>query len=135
MNHVSLIGNVTRDPELKHLQSGSAVCELGLAVNKKWTDKSGQKQESVCFIDCTCWNRTAEVAAQYVAKGQQVAIEGELAMDQWEDRNGGGKRVKHRITVTRLHLLAGRRGPGGEASQEPQPQWDEGSQDLGDVPF
>lgn len=137
MNHVTLMGNVTRDPELKHIPSGSAVCELGLAVNKKWKDKSGNQQESVCFVDCTCWNRTAEIASEYLQKGSKVLLEGELVQDSWEDKNGGGKRTKHKITVNRLHLLPnGKAAATGEASQEPQPQWSEGSQESeGEVPF
>lgn len=110
MNHVTLMGNLTREPQLKHLNSGAAVCEFGLAINKKWTDKSGNKQESVCFVDCTCWNRTAEIANQYLSKGRKTLIEGELKLDQWEDKNGGGKRSKLSVTVNRLHLLPGGQG-------------------------
>ena len=72
MNHVILMGNLTRDPELKHLQSGMPVCEFGLAVNKVWKDKSGAKQEKVGFFDCTAWGKTAETIAQMAAEAAVV---------------------------------------------------------------
>lgn len=140
MNHVTLMGNVTRDIELKHTQGGTDLCELGLAINKKWTDKSGQKKESVCFVDCTCWGKTAEIASKYLTKGQKVLVEGELTLDQWEDKNGGGKRSKLKVTVSRLHLLprGEKQASRGEESQEPAAQYYEQAPPTtgdGDVPF
>ena len=86
-NKVILIGNLTRDPQVKYLPSGTAVAEIGLAVNRTWFDKqSNSRKEEVTFVDVTLWDRTAEVAGEYLTKGKQVLIEGRLQMDSWEDR-------------------------------------------------
>lgn len=115
-NRVILLGNLTRDPEVKYLPSGSAVCDLGLALNRQWTDKnSGQRREDVTFVDVTCFGRTAEIAGEYLSKGRQVHIEGRLQMDQWEDRNSGQKRSKLKVVCDQLTMVGGRGegGPGG----------------------
>ena len=115
-NRVILLGNLTRDPEVKFLPSGSAVCDLGLALNRQWTDKgSGQRREEVTFVDVTCFGRTAEIAGEYLSKGRQVHIEGRLQMDQWEDRNSGQKRSKLKVICDQLTMVGGRNdgGPAG----------------------
>lgn len=110
-NRVILLGNLTRDPEVKYLPSGSAVCDLGLALNRQWTDKSsGQRREDVTFVDVTCFGRTAEIAGEYLAKGRQVHIEGRLQMDQWEDRNTGQKRSRLKVVCDQLTMVGGRDG-------------------------
>lgn len=112
-NRVILLGNLTRDPEIKYLPSGSAVCDLGLALNRQWTDKnSGQRREDVTFVDVTCFGRTAEIAGEYLGKGRQVHIEGRLQMDQWEDRTSGQKRSKLKVVCDQLTMVGGR-GDGG----------------------
>ena len=114
VNKVFLIGNLTRDPEVKHLPSGMAVCDLGMALNRQWTDKqSGQRREDVTFVDVTCFGRTAEIAGEYLSKGRQAHIEGRLQMDQWEDRNTGQKRSKLKVVCDQLTLIGGREGGGG----------------------
>lgn len=142
MNHVTLMGNVTREIELKHTQGGTELCDFGLAINKKWKDNAGNQKESVCFVDITCWGKTADIASRYVQKGHKVLIEGELTLDQWEDKNGGGKRSKLKVTCQRLHLLPnGKReqqAASGEGSQETQYYDDKPAPtttDGGDVPF
>ena len=113
VNKVLLLGNLTRDPEVKYLPSGSAVCTLGMALNRQWTDKqSGQRKEDVTFVDVECFGRTAEIAGEYLVKGRQVHIEGRLKLDQWEDRQSGQKRSKLKVVCDQLTLVGGR-GEGG----------------------
>src|SRR3954453_3546731 len=115
-NKIILVGNLTRDPQLKYLPSQMAVCEFGLAVNHKFRTKDGQDREEVLFIDCSCFGRGGEVINQYCQKGKQILVEGRLKYDSWEDKQGGGKRSKHSVTVDNFQLLGGpqdRQGGGG----------------------
>lgn len=115
LNQVTLIGNCTRDPELKVLQSGMSVCEIGLAVNEKY--KSGNEwKEDVCFIDVTFFGRTAEVANEYLAKGEPVCVVGKLKFSQWE--KDGQKRSKHTVVADKMQLLSSRNTPPDESSQQ-----------------
>ena len=83
-NQVILMGNLTRDPELRYIPSGAAVCNLGLAVNRKYTDGNGEKQEDVTFIDIVCWDKLAEACAEYLHKGSPAFVEGRLKQNSWE---------------------------------------------------
>lgn len=112
LNKVFLLGNLTRDPDLRALPSGSAVCEFGIAVNRRYTAANGQEVEEPCFVDIVVWGRSAESCKQYLEKGSQVMIEGRLQLDQWEDRNGGGKRSRLRVIAEQVQFLS--RRPGGE---------------------
>lgn len=155
-NKVILMGNLTRDPQVKYLASGMAVTEIGLAVNRQWFDKqSNSRKEETTFVDVTLWGRTAEVAGEYLAKGRPVLIEGRLQLDSWDDRETGQKRSKLRVVGENMTMLGGRgdSGPGGggrpqassrhndasESQQEPKdyPSYDEApSGPQGDeVPF
>ena len=107
-NKVILIGNLTRDPDLRTTSNGTAICDLGLAVNRRWRDQAGRDQEETTFVDVTAWNRTAENCAQYLQKGAPVLVEGRLHLEQWEDRNGGGKRSKLSVVAETVQFLAGR---------------------------
>lgn len=108
-NRVILMGNLTRDPELRTLQNGSSVGQIGLAVNRTWFDKAtNAKKEEVTFVDVTLWGRDAEVASEYLAKGRAVLIEGRLALDQWDDKATGQKRSKLKVVGERLTLLGGK---------------------------
>lgn len=112
LNKVFLLGNLTRDPDLRSLPSGQAVCELGLAVNRRYTSSTGEAVEEPCFVDVVVWGRSAENCKQFLEKGSQVMIEGRLQLDQWEDRNGGGKRSKLRVVAEQVQFMnppAGRR--------------------------
>ncbi|MCA8986946.1 MAG: single-stranded DNA-binding protein [Planctomycetaceae bacterium] len=112
-NRVILIGNLTRDPQVRYTSGGTAVCEVGLAVNRQWFDKqSNQKKEDTTFVDVTLWGRQAEVAGEYLAKGRSVMIEGRLQLDTWEDKQSGEKRSKLRVVGETMQLLGGR-GEGG----------------------
>lgn len=112
-NRVILLGNLTRDPEVKYTPGGSAVCELGMAVSRTWFDKQqNQKREETTFVDVTLWGRQAEVAGEYLAKGRQVLIEGRLQLDTWDDRETGKKRSKLRVVCENMTMV-GSRGDGG----------------------
>ncbi|HWB59820.1 MAG TPA: single-stranded DNA-binding protein, partial [Chthoniobacteraceae bacterium] len=97
LNKVMLIGNLTRDPEIKYTPKGSAVAELGLAINRNYTLDNGEKREEVTFVDVTLWSRLAELAGQYLKKGRSVYIEGRLQLDTWDDKQTGQKRSKMRV--------------------------------------
>jgi single-strand DNA-binding protein len=109
-----LVGHATRDPEIKYLNGGKAVGEFGIAVSEKRKGANGEWIEEVMFIDLVAWERTAEIAGEYVRKGSAVMIEGRLKLDQWE--TDGQKRSKHRITIDKLVLLGGKSD--GEQQQE-----------------
>ena len=112
-NKVILLGNLTRDPQVKYTTGGTAVAEVGLAVNRTWFDKqSNSKKEETTFVDVTLWGRTAEIAGEYLAKGRSVLIEGRLQLDTWDDRETGQKRSKMRVVGENMTML-GSRGDGG----------------------
>jgi single-strand DNA-binding protein len=112
-NKVILIGNLTRDPQVKRTPAGQAVTELGLAVNRTWWDKqANQKKEETTFVDVTLWGRDAEVAGEYLSKGRPVMIEGRLQYDSWEDKQTGQKRSRLRVVCEKMQML-GSRGDGG----------------------
>src|SRR3954464_7353491 len=112
-NKVMLIGNLTRDPEVRYTPKGTAVAELGLAVNRRYTAENGEKREEVTFVDVTLWGKTAELAGEYLKKGRPVYIEGRLQLDTWDDKTSGQKRSKLKVVGEGLQLLGGR--PGGGA--------------------
>lgn len=115
-NRVILMGNLTRDPEVKYVASGTAVTEIGLAVNRTWFDKgSNEKKEETTFVDVTLWGRQAEVAGEYLAKGRGVLIEGRLQLDTWEDRETKQKRSKLRVVCENMTMLPSG-GAGGSRS-------------------
>jgi single-strand DNA-binding protein len=118
VNKVILIGNVTRDPEIKYTPKGTAVVDLGLAVNRFIpASEGGEKREETTFIDVTLWGRQAEIANEYLKKGRPVYIEGRLQLDSWEDKQSGQKRSKLRVVGENLQLLGGREGGGGGGSR------------------
>ena len=123
VNKVILIGNLTRDPEVKYTPKGSAVSDVGLAINRNYTLDSGEKREETTFVDVEFWGRTAELAGQYLKKGSQVYIEGRLRMDSWEDKTSGQKRSKLKVVAETLQFLDRRSGgsdddSGGGAPRE-----------------
>ena len=113
-NKVILVGNLTRDPEVRYTTGGTAVTDVGLAVNRVWTDRStNERKEETTFIDVTLWGRTAEIAGEYLSKGRACLIEGRLQLDQWEDRETGQKRSKLKVVGEMLQLLGSRSDGGG----------------------
>ena len=118
LNKVILMGNLTRDPEIKHTASGTAVGDISLAVNRVTKDENGEKREEVTFIDVTLWGRIAELAGQYLAKGRLVLIEGRLHLDQWQDKETGANRSKLKVVATNVQFLGG----GNREADQPTPQ-------------
>lgn len=128
LNKVMLIGNVTRDPEIKYTPKGSAVTDLGIAVNRVYTPEGGEKREETTFVDVTLWGRQAEIAGEYCKKGRSIYVEGRLQLDSWEDKASGQKRSKLRVVGENFQLLGPRPGGGSggsgggeeESSERPQ---------------
>ncbi len=104
INHVILMGNLTRDPELRKIPSGTAVADIGLAVSDQYKDKEGKTVERPLFIEVVTWGRQAETCAEYLRKGRPVAVEGRLQLDQWET-DQGEKRSKLRVRAHRVQFL------------------------------
>ena len=117
-NRVILVGNLTRDPEIRYLQSGSAVADVGLAVNDRRKNANGEWIEETTFVDVVLWGRTAEVAGEYLSKGSPVLIEGRLKLDRWEGKDGQ-KQSKMRVVCERMQMLGskGEGRPGGPGRQ------------------
>jgi single-strand DNA-binding protein len=122
-NKVILLGNLTRDPEVRYTPKGSAVCDLGLAVNRTYTLDNGEKREEVTFVDVVLWARLAEIAGEYLKKGRPVFIEGRLQLDTWDDKQSGQKRSKLRVIGETMQLLGSRpaAGAAGESSDDERP--------------
>lgn len=112
LNKVMLMGNLTRDIELRHTASNTAIAKFGLAINRKWKTPEGEQREEVTFVDCDAFGRTAEVMSQYLAKGRPVYIEGRLKLDQWEDKEGQ-KRSKLAVVVESFQFIDSKPGGGG----------------------
>lgn len=113
-NRVILMGNLTRDPQLRYLPNQTAVVDIGLAVNHRYRTSSGEDREEVMFIDCTAFGKQAEVINQYCQKGRPLLVEGRLKLDTWDDKQTGQKRSKHKITIDNFQLIGGRQdAPGG----------------------
>lgn len=116
LNRVLLIGNLTRDPEVRYTPKGTAVTEIGLAVNRVYSGEDGEKKEETTFVDVTLWARQAEIAGQYLKKGRPVFIEGRLQLDSWDDKQTGQKRSRLRVVAENLQLLGSRQEGEGSAS-------------------
>ena len=112
-NKVILLGNLTRDPEVRYTPKGTAVTELGMAVNRVYTAEKGEKREETTFVDVTLWGRTAEIAGEYLKKARPVFIEGRLQLDTWDDKQSGQKRSKLKVVGEGLQLIGSRPGGGG----------------------
>ncbi len=110
-NKVIMVGNLTRDIELRYAQSGTGIAKTAIATSRKFTS-NGEKKEEVCFVDITFFGRSAEVANQYLRKGSKILVEGRLQFEQWVDQNGG-KRSKHSVIVETMQMLDSR----GDAQQ------------------
>jgi single-strand DNA-binding protein len=108
-NKVILVGNLTRDPELRYTPKGMAIAKIGLAVNRNWTNEAGEKKEEVTFVDVDVFGRTAENVGQYMRKGRPILIEGRLRLDQWDDKHTG-------------QFLGSPTGGGGEGGEAPAPR-------------
>lgn len=121
-NKVMLMGNLTRDPEVRYTPKGSAVAELGLAISRKYTTGGGEQKEDVTFVDVTLWSKLAELAGQYLKKGNPVFIEGRLQLESWEDKQSGQKRSKLKVVGEVMQLIGGKpEGGGGQSQARPAP--------------
>ena len=116
-NKVILLGNLTRDPEVRYTPKGSAVCDLGVAVNRVYTTDSGEKREEVTYVDVVLWARLAEIAGEYLKKGRPIFIEGRLQMDTWDDKQTGQKRTRLRVVGESMQLLGSRPAGTGAATE------------------
>lgn len=119
-NQVILMGNLTRDPQLKYLPSQTPVAEFGLACSRKFKGQNGEDREDVVFVDCAAFAKTAELIQQYFTKGKPIFIQGRLKFDSWEDKQGGGKRSKLSVVVENFQFIGGRDGGGGGGGGAPQ---------------
>src|SRR5687767_4308784 len=131
VNQVFLMGNVTRDPQLRQLPSNTVVAEFGLACNRKYRTGDGEEREDVCFVDCTAFGKQAEVISQYCQKGKPIFVQGRLRYDSWDDKQSGAKRSKLTVVVEQFQFVGGRDGQGsypgaaaemdkGEGTREPR---------------
>jgi len=118
LNKVMLIGNLTRDPEVKYLPKGGPVAEFGLAVNRSYSLDNGEKREETTFVDIVMYNKLAEIVEKYLKKGRSVYVEGRLKLETWDDKQTGQKRSKMRIVGETMQMLGGRdSAPGGGSSE------------------
>ena len=123
-NKVILMGNLTRDPEMRYTPSGTAIAKLGLAVNRVWRDTEGQQKEETTFVDVDAFGKQAETLGQYMQKGRPILIEGRLKLDQWEDKNTGQNRSRLGVVLERFTFIgsgAGHADGGGGAQQQSAP--------------
>jgi len=149
-NKVILMGNLTRDPELRYTPKGTAIAKIGLAVNRVWTNEAGEKKEEVTFVDVDVFGRTAENVGQYMRKGRPIMVEGRLKLDQWDDKATGAKRSKLGVVAETVQFLgsAPGAGEGGGAPAAPraarpaaasapasEPVEGDGPPESDDVPF
>lgn len=134
-NRVVLLGKLTRDPQVRFTPGGTAVAELGMAVNRSWFDKqTNQKKEETTFVDVTLWGKQAELAGEHLAKGRSVLIEGRLQLDSWEDKTTGEKRQKLKVVAESMQFVGSGPKQGGSPKKEkdaaPEPDFLDD-----DVPF
>ncbi len=119
-NKVILVGNLTRDPELRYTPKGTAIAKIGVAVNRVWTNEAGEKKEEVTFVDVDVFGRTAENVGQYMRKGRPILIEGRLRLDQWDDKQTGQKKSKLGVVAETVQFLGSPTG-GGEGGAASAP--------------
>jgi single-strand DNA-binding protein len=119
-NQVTLLGNATRDPELRHMPNNQPVVTIGMATNRRFKDAQGQDREEVCFVDCTAFGKSAEILNQFVRKGRPLFIVGRLKYETWDDKQGQ-KRSRHTVVIEQFQLLGDRRDTPDADSQAPAP--------------
>lgn len=129
LNKVFLMGNLTRDPDLRVTPKGTSICQFSLAINRQFRMESGETREEVTYVDIEAWGKQGETIAKYVTKGRPLYVEGRLRLDQWEDKNTKEKRSRMKIVLEQFQFLGDSRGGGGaggaapaEADQAPSPE-------------
>ncbi|MAE63083.1 MAG: single-stranded DNA-binding protein [Phycisphaeraceae bacterium] len=145
LNRVMLMGNLTRDPELRYLPSNTAVVNFGMAINRRWRSQEGEQREETTFVDCAAFGRTGEVIHQYVKKGRPIYVEGRLRLEQWQDKESGGNRSRLSVIVESFEFLDSRGGgqdaggaPSGRGQSEPAYDPGKGAHqpvEESDIPF
>ena len=140
LNKVYLIGNLTRDQEIRYTPKGTAVADTAIAINRIYKGEDGEKKEGVTFIDLTFWGRQAEIAQEYLRKGRPVFIEGRLQLDTWDDRQTGQKRSRLRVIAENLQMLGSRDRDGatpsvGSSQRNPPSQDPDLDAQPDDIPF
>lgn len=133
LNKVFLAGRLTRDPELRYVQSGTAVCKMGIAVDRRYKTKDGEQREDTLFINVTAWGKSAEYCGENLAKGRPIIVEGNLKSSEWEDKTTGQKRTAIEVTADRIHQLDW--ADSGGRSSAPEPRAIEEPVPEDDVPF
>jgi len=113
LNKVLLMGNLTRDPELRVTPKGTSICQFSLAINRQFKMESGETREEVTYIDIEAWGKQGETIAKYVTKGRPLYVEGRLRLDQWEDKNTKEKRSRMKVVLEQFQFLGDSRGGGG----------------------
>jgi single-strand DNA-binding protein len=113
LNKVFLIGNLTRDPELRVTPKGTAICQFGIAVNRQFKDESGATRDETTFVDIEAWGKQGELVSKYLTKGSPAMVEGRLKLDQWEDKTTGQKRSKMKVVLDNVQFLSSRSGGAG----------------------
>ena len=149
-NKVTLMGNLTRDPETRTTPGGQSVTSFSLAVNRSWRGADGQQQEAVSYIDCTAWGKAGEIIAQYMGKGRALLVSGRLDQRSWDDKETGQKRNKVEVVVEDFNFVDGGQGGGNEGGSAPRQSSNSGASkksapaaadaddqpiDLSDIPF
>ena len=136
-NKVILIGNLTRDPELKYLPKGTGVCNISMAVNRRWRTEAGEEREDVYFADCKAFGKQAETLSQYVKKGHPLMIEGRLTREEWDDKKSGEKKSATRIMIESFQFLKSREDGAASAPRRESTQAAATKPDLDgdDLPF
>jgi single-strand DNA-binding protein len=122
LNKVILIGNLTRDPEVRFTPKGTAVCDLSIAVNRKWRDDSGNTQEEVTYVEIAVWGKAAENCGQYLKKGSSACFEGRLQLETWDDKTTGQKRSKIKVVAEQVQFLSSPNREGGQPSSQQPPR-------------
>lgn len=119
LNKVQLMGNLTRDPEVRYTPKGTAVVDIGMAINRYFTLDDGERREETVFVDITLWGRQAEIVGQYTKKGRPLYVEGRLQLDTWDDKQTGAKRSKLKVIGENIQLLGSKEeGGGGGGGQQ-----------------
>lgn len=122
LNKVILIGNLTREPEVRFTPKGTAVCDLSIAINRKWRDDSGNTQEEVTYVEIAVWGKTAENCGQYLKKGSSACFEGRLQLETWDDKTTGQKRSKIKVVAEQVQFLSSPNREGGQPSSQQPPR-------------
>lgn len=125
LNKVLLMGNLTRDPELRVTPKGTPICQFSLAINRQFKMESGESREEVIYVDVEAWGKQGETIAKYCTKGRPLYVEGRLRLDQWEDKNTKEKRSRMKVVLEQFQFLGDSRGGGGGGASSPTSEFDQ----------